>query len=91
MTEAFREWLKAWKAREAGANFGLIAELTYVKCREGERAGQSWVSLVWRPLEGIKEHELFAVGPVKLYLPKQTRQALKERCLDVKDERIVVI
>lgn len=91
VTETFIQWLKAWKTREGGANFGLIAELNYVKCREGERAGQSWVSLVWRPLDGVKPHELFEVGTVRLFFPKQTRQALKERCLDIREDRIIVI
>jgi hypothetical protein len=91
VTAAFIEWMKAWKAREGAANFGLIAELSYVRCKEGERAGQSWVSLVWRPLDGIKEHELFEVGTVKLYFPKQTRLALRDRCLDIQSDRIVVI
>jgi hypothetical protein len=91
ITDAFKEWLAAWKAREAGANFGLVPELSYVRCREGERAGQAWVSLIWQPLGGAKPHEIFEIGDVRVHLPKQTRQALKDRCLDIKEDRIVVI
>jgi len=91
LTAAFREWLDAWKAREAPAHFGLIPELNYVHCREGTRAGQSWVSLLWRPLDGVHDHEIQAVGSVRIFFPKQTRVALRDRCLDIKDGAIVVI
>src|SRR6188508_603981 len=91
ITDAFKDWLAGWKAREEAANFGLIPELTYVRCREGQRAGQSWVSLIWQPLGGAKEHEIFEIGSVRVYLPRQTRQGLKDRCLDVCDGRIVVV
>jgi hypothetical protein len=90
-TAAFRDWLGEWRAREAAANFGLIPELTYVRIVEGERAGQSWVSLIWRPLQGIKEHEIFAIGSVKIYLGSQTRRALKERCLDLRHGAVTVV
>jgi hypothetical protein len=91
ITGAFREWVEKWKAREGAANFGLVPELSYVRCREGERAGQSWVSLIWQPLGWAKEHEIFEIGSVRVYLQRQTRLALKDRCLDIKDDRIVVI
>jgi hypothetical protein len=91
ITDAFKSWLAEWRDRESAANFGLIPELSYVRCREGERAGQSWVSLIWQPLGGAKEHEIFEMGSVKVHLQRQTRQALKDRCLDIKDDRILVI
>jgi hypothetical protein len=91
ITGAFKEWLEEWKAREGAANFGLIPELSYVRCKEGERAGQSWVSLIWQPLGGAKPHEIFEIGSTRVYFQRQTRQALKDRCLDIKDGRIVVI
>ena len=91
VTSAFIEWLEAWKARESAANFGLVPELNFVQCKEGSRAGQSWVSLIWRPLEGIAEHEIHRVGAVRVFFPRQTRAALRERCLDVRDGAIVVV
>ena len=91
VTSAFIEWLEAWKTREAPANFGLIPELGFVQCKEGPRAGQSWVSLIWRPVDGVAEHEIHAVGTVQLFFPRQTRAALRERCLDIREDRIVVV
>lgn len=91
ITDAFVAWLEAWKAREAAANFGLIAELSYVRCLEGERAGQSWVSLIWRPLDGVAEHEIFEIGGARVYFARQTRRALRDRCLDIRGDRIVVV
>ena len=90
-TGEFREWLAAWREREGAANFGLIAELSYVRCKEGDRAGQAWVSLLWRPLDAVQEHEIFAIGAVRVFFSRQTRSALRERCLDVKDGQIVVL
>ena len=91
VTDRFKSWLSEWRAREAAANFGCVAELSYVRCAEGQRAGQAWASLVWRPLRGIKEHEIYQVGDVKLFLSRQTRTALRDRCLDLRDDRIVVV
>lgn len=90
-TEAFRDWLTGWRNREAAGNFGLVPELAYVRIAGGSRAGQSWVSLIWRPLQGVKEHEIFQIGAVKVYLNSQTRHSLKDRCLDVKDGAVVVV
>lgn len=91
VTSAFIEWLETWKAREGAGNFGLIPELGFVQCKEGPRAGQSWVSLIWRPLDGIAEYEVHAVGTVQVFFPRQTRAALRERCLDIRGDRIVVV
>lgn len=81
-TGAFRDFLKVWHEDTAGGNFGLVPQLDYVRCASGERAGQSWISLIWQPLKGIKAHEIFEIEGIKVYLPKNTRTALKERCLD---------
>ena len=91
VTSTFMEWLEAWKQREGSANSGQIPELNFVLCKEGARAGQSWVSLVWRPLEGTAEHEIHAVGTVRVFFPRQTRTALRDRCIDIRDDRIVVL
>ena len=91
VTSAFIEWLEAWKTREGAANFGLVPELSFVLCKEGSRAGQSWVSLIWRPLEGMAEHEIYSVGTVRVFFPRQTRAALRERCLDIREGSIVVV
>ena len=91
VTDAFASWLEAWKAAEAEANFGLIPELSYVRCGEGSRAGESWVSLIWRPLQGVEEHEIFLVGGVRVFFARQTRRALRDRCLDIHEEKIVVL
>jgi len=90
-TGAFRDWLQVWQTRSVAENFGLIPELSYVHCSEGARAGQSWISLIWRPLEGVKDHEIFLIGSVRIFLSRQTRSALRERCLDIHDDQIVVI
>ena len=91
LTDAFIVWLQAWKGREAAAHFGLIPELNYVRCREGERSGQSWLSLIWSPLDAVKAHEIFDIGGVRVFIPRQSRIALRERCVDLKDGAPVVI
>jgi hypothetical protein len=90
-TGAFQTWLHAWKLRESAANFGLLPEIDYVRCSSGERAGQSWVTLFWRPLAGAKPHEVFAIGEVSVFIGKQARHGLRDRCLDIKDNSIVVL
>ncbi len=61
-TGAFRVWLEAWHGREAAHHFGFVAQLDYVRCKEGPRAGQAWVAVLWGPLKGMGEHEIFPVG-----------------------------
>ena len=90
-TAAFREWLSLWHAREAAHNFGFVAQLAYVRCREGTLAGQAWVTVMWSPLKGMGEHEIYPIaGKVKIYLNKATRTALRDRCLDIRDGAIIV-
>lgn len=91
VTDAFKDWLASWLQREGPAAPGFLPELSYVRCAEGERAGQSWASLVWRPRKGLEDHEIFAVGPFSLHLSSQTRKALRERCLDIRAGQIAVI
>jgi hypothetical protein len=90
ITDAFVEWIEEWRKREGSENFGLIAELSFVRCGEGERAGESWVSLIWRPLEGVEEHEIYRIGTVRVFFARQTRRALLDRCLDIHENRIMV-
>lgn len=90
-TGAFRAYLAQWHEDTEGGNFGLVPQLDYVRFATGERAGQAYVSLLWQPLNKMKPHEIFEIGGVKVFLSKSTRTALKERCLDVKGNGIVVI
>ncbi len=90
-TGAFQDHLEAWWRSGAEENFGLVPELDYVRCASGARAGQSWITLVWRPLKGVRAHEIYQVGKVKLHLSKGARTALKERCLDAREGRVVVV
>ena len=88
---AFREWLILWHTKEAAHNFGFVAQLDYVRCREGSLAGQSWVTVMWSPLKGMGEHEIYPIaGKIKIYLNKATRTALRDRCLDIRGGAIIV-
>ncbi len=89
-TGAFRAHLAAWHEETEAGNFGLVPQLDYVRFASGDRAGQAWVSLLWQPVSRMQPHEIFEIGGVRVFLPKATRTALKEHCLDVRDGRIVV-
>ncbi len=89
-TAAFRAYLAQWHQETEGGNFGLMPQLDYVRFATGDRAGQAYVSLLWQPINNMKPHEIFEIGPIKVFLSKATRTALKEHCLDVRDGGIVV-
>ena len=91
LTGAFQTWFQAWWHAEEDAHAGLIPEIDFVHCVDGPRAGQSWVSLYWRPRGKLGDHELFQIGRVTVHIPRQARLGLKHRCLDVKNGQIVVI
>ena len=89
-TGAFRTHLTHWHEETEGGNFGLIAQLDYVRFASGERAGQAYASLLWQPVNKMKPHEIFEIAGIKVYLSKATRTALKEHCLDARNGAIFV-
>lgn len=89
-TALFREWLAEWYSETGGTNFGLVPQLDYVRFASGDRAGEEYISILWQPPGRIQAHEIFEIGGVRVYLPKATRTALRERCLDVRNGSVIV-
>ena len=90
-TDGFATFLQKWWEAEPHQHETRIPSLDFVHCKEGARAGESWVTLSWIVRKGLPDHELFEVGPVNLHLPKQSQKGLKWRCLDAKSGQLVVV
>jgi hypothetical protein len=91
VTTEFTTFLKEWWSQDAAQQKERVPSLDFVHCKEGPRAGESWVTLTWIPTKKLPEHECFEVGGVPLHLPKQSQRGLKWRCLDAREGKLVVI
>ncbi|MCB1094407.1 MAG: hypothetical protein KDN22_02405 [Verrucomicrobiae bacterium] len=68
-----------------------VVILEYVKCVEGDRAGEAFWSLVWgRGVAGRKDWCLFSVAGVTIYMSRQTQQALRWKHIDYIDNQVIV-
>jgi hypothetical protein len=85
LTDAFLFFLQQLNQRVTDPHSHEVLALEYIRCAEGDRAGQSWLEWFWFPRAGLKSECFFAVGLLELYLAPQTQKGLKYRYLDVKD------
>jgi hypothetical protein len=72
-----------WRT-EYVAHFGQILVIEFLRCKEGARAGQTWLEIFWMAPHGLSESCLFSVEKVTLYLSPQTQKGLKDHYLGLK-------
>ncbi len=90
-TDAFSALLTGWWAAEPAAHAERVPSLEFVRCGEGERAGECWVALTWMLVKKLPEHERFTIGGVPLHLSKQSQKGLQHRCLDAREGKLMVV
>lgn len=90
-TTEFASFLHRWWMADPHHHADRIPSLDFVHCKDGPRAGESWVSLSWVFRKGLPDHELFEISGIQLHLPRQSQKGLKWRCLDAKNGRMVVV
>lgn len=89
-TEAFHAWLSKVQAREADAHPHRMLTLDYIRCASGPRRGRAWWRVHWTPMDAAAPHSVFRMGDLKVHIPKAVQLGLRDRCLDVENERVVV-
>ena len=67
-----------------------VVTLEYVKCIEGERAGQQWARLGSTYRRGLPEDCLFEIDGLTLCMSPQTQQGLRDKWIDHRDGELVV-
>ena len=67
-----------------------VITLEYVKCIEGDRAGQQWARLGSTFRRGLPEESLFEVDGLTLCMSQQTQLGLREKWVDHRDGELVV-
>lgn len=68
-----------------------VAILEYVRCAEGDRAGQAFWSLMWgRGDAQMQDWCLFKISGVTIFMSRQTQHALKWKHIDYIDNQVVV-
>ena len=90
LTDAFVAFLRREAARQEMGSGELVAIIEYVKCVEGQRAGESWWKLAWGRAAGREEWCLFPIDGLRIYLSKQTQHALKWKHIDYRDGTVTV-
>lgn len=78
------------RAVERADSADRVVTLEYLKCIEGDRAGQQWARLGSTARGGLPDKALFDVEGVTLCMSVQTQQGLKDKWVDYRDGELVV-
>ncbi len=89
-SQAFADYLGARHSDEHIGHPGEVMHLDYVRCAQGELAGQAWWQLTWMSgWQAPKEHR-HAIGEVEVYIHRQAMRGLKNRLLHFDGSHVVV-
>lgn len=89
-SRAFADFLSRKQQEEGPAHAGELLALDYIRCREGERAGQAWWQLDWVPLMNIPADARLKLGNTEIALSRKTVQGLKGQLLHYADGQVIV-
>lgn len=90
-TDAFQQYLESIHAEQAEDHPQQILTFDYVRCLTGPQKGKSWWQLIWTPLDASPEYRRHQIGHLMVYVPKPVSHGLRERCLDFRDGKVIVI
>lgn len=86
----FAEFLRSKQEAEAARHPGEVLSLEYVRCREGEQTGASWMRLAWVSLFSKMAGQCLEIGATRVALHRQTQRGLKNRLLHYADGQVLV-
>lgn len=89
-SQAFADYLESKHNIEHFGHPGEVLHLDYVRCSQGDLAGQEWWQLNWLSgMHAATEHR-HQIGDVEVYIPKQAMRGLKSRWLHSDGQTVVV-
>jgi hypothetical protein len=89
-SQAFADYLEQKHRSEHFAHMGEVLHLDYVRCGQGELAGQSWWQLAWLSGWQAPNEHRHAIGEVEVFIHRQALRGLKNRMLHYDGEHVVV-
>ena len=89
-SQPFADYLLQRHAAEHQEHPGEILQLDYVRCGQGELAGQAWWQLTW--ITGLRAPSdlRHTLGEVEVYIHRQALRGLKDRLLHFDGTQVVV-
>lgn len=89
-SQDFADYIESRHNIEHFGHPGEVLHLDYVRCSQGELAGQEWCQLNWLSgMHAATEHR-HLIGDVEVYIPKQAVRGLKNRLLHFDGKEVVV-
>jgi len=89
-TQAFAEYLESKHNIENIGHPGEILHLDYVRCSQGDLAGQEWCQLTWISGAQAPTSSRHLIGGIEIYIHRQAVRGLKNRMLDYDGQKVVV-
>lgn len=90
-TDAFCGHLTKLHEKQCDDHPQQILTLEYVRCASGPLKGKAWWQILWVPERAVPDYRCFRLGPIRVHIPKSVQHGLRERCLDYRDGRVIVI
>lgn len=90
-TSAFEKYLAAISAEQANDYPQQMLTLEYIRCASGSLKGKAWWQITWVPLKTVPEYRQHRIGSIMVHIPKSTQHGLRERCLDYREGKVIVI
>jgi hypothetical protein len=89
-SQDFADYIESRHNIEHFGHPGEVLHLDYVRCSQGELAGQEWCQLNWLSgMHAATEHR-HQIGDVEVYISKQAVRGLKNRLLHFDGKEVVV-
>lgn len=89
-SQAFADYLEQRHSQERIDHPGEVLHLDYVRCAQGDLAGQAWWQLAWiSGWQAPAEHR-HTLGDVEVYIHRQAVRGLKDRLLHFDGRNVVV-
>lgn len=89
-SQPFADFLQARQLSEGPAHPGDILALDYLRCREGNQAGQAWWQLDWISLRTVPEQSRYVLGETPIAFSRQTLRGLAGHMLHHMDGQVLV-
>lgn len=89
-SQAFADYLEERHGAEHIGHPGEILHLDYVRCGQGDLAGQAWWQLAWISGWQAPTEQRHTLGDVEVCIHRQAMRGLKNRLLHFDGSHVVV-
>ena len=90
LLDGFIDHLAECAVSRAGGDGTHVSSLEYVRCVEGEQAGEEWTQLGSINRGNLSAECLFEVDGAMLFMSRQTQKGLRDKWVDYREGKLVV-